>query len=87
MNGFCEKLKKLRENAGLSQKQLADRAGVSQKAISFWETGGREPSWSAVQTLAAALGITCEAFADAPKAKNSARKSESRKHGRAQKGK
>ena len=84
MNGFSTKLKKLREQAGLSQKQLADKAGVSQKAISFWETGDREPSWSAVQALARALGVTCEAFTEAPKASKVAGRPDSRKHGRTQ---
>ena len=59
---FGAKLRLLREQAGLSQKQLADKAGLSQKAVSFWETGEREPGWSAVQALAAALGVDCRAF-------------------------
>jgi transcriptional regulator with XRE-family HTH domain len=59
------KLRELRLAAGLSQKQLAEAAGVAQNAVSQWETGIREPSWSNVRALAAALGVTCQAFAEA----------------------
>ncbi len=62
MDGFGAKLKEFRETAGLSQRQLAAKAALSQKGISQWEAGTREPTWAAVQKLAAALGVTCEAF-------------------------
>jgi transcriptional regulator with XRE-family HTH domain len=61
---FAEKLKDLRESAKLSQVELAERAGVTQRAISGWETGKREPLWSAVQKLATALGVSPEALTD-----------------------
>lgn len=86
MMTFGEKLKAFRQAAGLSQRALAEKAGISQKAVDHYERDAREPGWSAVQALAVALCVTCEAFADAPTAKNLARKSKSRNHGRAPKG-
>jgi transcriptional regulator with XRE-family HTH domain len=65
---FGARLKELRERAGLTQKELADRAGVSQRAVSHWEQGLREPSWSNVLALAGALGVDCRAFQEAPAA-------------------
>ena len=56
------RLKALRTSRGLSQKQLAEAAGLSQNAISQWESGAREPSWSNVLALANALGVTCQEF-------------------------
>ena len=32
-------IKRLREEKGLTQAQLAERIGVSDKAVSKWETG------------------------------------------------
>jgi DNA-binding transcriptional regulator YiaG len=33
----------LREQAGLSQQDVADAIGVTPAAVSYWETGTREP--------------------------------------------
>lgn len=40
---FGEKLMIQRKQAGLTQKELAERAGVSRNSIINWETGKREP--------------------------------------------
>lgn len=45
------KLKKLRENRGLSQSQLATIIGVSQKTVSAWEVGRRNPKPRELQKL------------------------------------
>jgi transcriptional regulator with XRE-family HTH domain len=61
---FAERLRSLREAAGLSQYALAKRSAVSKQALSRLELGEREPNWVTVQRLAAALGVSCEAFLD-----------------------
>src|SRR5579872_1832895 len=43
---FPERLKELRQEKGLTQKELAERAGVSPRAVAKWEQGDREPAWS-----------------------------------------
>ena len=42
--GISENIKLLREQYGLSQKELGQIAGVSDKAVSTWEQGIKEPS-------------------------------------------
>ena len=50
-------LKRLREEAGLSQKALADQSGVPRPTIAHLESGQANPTLSVVLKVAAALGI------------------------------
>ncbi len=59
---FAERLRQLREAAGLTQPQLAERAGMNRFGIAKLEQGVREPTWSTVQALARALGTSSQAF-------------------------
>lgn len=59
---FGERLKELREAAGLSQYALAKKSGVTGQAISKLEKGESEPSWLTVRKLARALGVTVSDF-------------------------
>lgn len=55
---FGEQLRRLREAAGLTQEQLAERAGMSAKGISALERGERQrPYLQTVDALAEALGL------------------------------
>lgn len=59
---FGEVLKRMRKDAGLTQVQLAAAVGVGQNTVSEWEASAYEPRWSEVVRLAAALGVTPDAF-------------------------
>lgn len=63
---FPGRLRELREAVGLTQDQLARAAGVKRGAVARWEAGDREPVWSNVVALAAALGVDCGAFLQEP---------------------
>jgi transcriptional regulator with XRE-family HTH domain len=63
---FGGRLRELREGAGFTRQQLADKAKVSADGISQWERGVREPSWSIVIALSEALGVDCRAFLKPP---------------------
>jgi transcriptional regulator with XRE-family HTH domain len=64
---FGGTLKRLRSEAGLSQKELADKVGLTREHIARLETNDDvKPLWETVQNLAAALGVDCTAFQDAP---------------------
>lgn len=60
---FGQRLKSLREQAGLSPSDLAGRAGLHQSHVYDLENGRRpNPGWDTVQKLAEALGVTPDAF-------------------------
>ncbi len=49
---FCERMKELRTERGVSQVRLAQAVGVSKGIISLWENGLREPTMSKLVALA-----------------------------------
>jgi predicted ATPase/Tfp pilus assembly protein PilF/DNA-binding XRE family transcriptional regulator len=56
---FSHHLRRLREAAGLTQEELAERAGISVKAVSALERGRRQrPYPHTVRALGDALGLT-----------------------------
>ncbi|MEX0385837.1 LexA family protein [Spiribacter onubensis] len=55
---FKDDIRKLREKAGLSQRQLGARIGVSGAAIQRWENGEARPRGERVKDIALALGVT-----------------------------
>ncbi len=59
---FAGRLRELREAAGLTQLQLAEQAGLTEQGLGQIERGRRQPTWETVCRLAAALGVSCEAF-------------------------
>jgi transcriptional regulator with XRE-family HTH domain len=59
---FGARLKHLREQAGLTQLQLADKAGMNQYSVAKLEQDQYSPTWPTVQALAKALGLNCLAF-------------------------
>jgi transcriptional regulator with XRE-family HTH domain len=59
---FGEKLRELREAAGLSERELANRSGVPFGTLHNYGIGIRKPTLAAAVKLATALGVTCEAF-------------------------
>jgi transcriptional regulator with XRE-family HTH domain len=60
------RLRALRVNAGLSQRQLALRAKVSNATISMIEAEKVSPSVSALRQILAALGVSIGDFFSAP---------------------
>jgi transcriptional regulator with XRE-family HTH domain len=67
---FGERLHDLREAAGLSQAQLADKLGIAQRSYSQWECRCVALRHDQLVTLAHTLGISLSELlgeADAPK--------------------
>lgn len=58
------KLKILREERGLTQKELGEKVGVSRQAINAVETGKFEPSIWLAYDLAQFFGTTIEKIFD-----------------------
>lgn len=55
---FAKKLKTLRELAGMSQKDLADKVGISTVMISQYENGKKMPGRDTLKKLAAVFGTS-----------------------------
>ena len=54
------RIKRLREESGYTQAELAEAAGVPVDTLRNWEYDRREPLASAICRLAEALGITSD---------------------------
>lgn len=52
-------IKRIREEKGISQKELAKKMGVSQSAITYWETGKRKLKLETI--IEAARALSCDA--------------------------
>lgn len=57
---FGIRLRELRQERGLSQKQLAEAIGCNQSMISFWETGVNEPTESAIKKAAVFFNVSSD---------------------------
>jgi transcriptional regulator with XRE-family HTH domain len=58
-----ERLKRLREAAGMSQPRLAEASGVPVGTLRQWEQDRRLPSWEGAVALADGLDVTLDELA------------------------
>jgi prephenate dehydratase len=57
---LADRIKQVRQTAGLTQAELADALGVSQPTVNRWETGETEPARTTLEQLAEATGAAPE---------------------------
>ena len=57
---FSERLKTLRKEKKLTQKELAEQIGIKQNSYSDWETGKSEPSFENLIKLADLLEVSLD---------------------------
>ena len=62
---FLEELRKLRQRAGLTQAQLADRIGETQTFVSKCERGERRIDVIELRTICAVCGVGLKEFVSA----------------------
>lgn len=62
--GFNMILKRLRNEKGMTQEELARASGLSVHTVSKLEQKNLDPSFSTVQKLASALDVPLEAFVE-----------------------
>lgn len=65
---FGTRLRELREAAGLTRKELAERAGLKESGIANLEQDRRSPAWETVVALCTALNVSCDEFRKEPTA-------------------
>jgi transcriptional regulator with XRE-family HTH domain len=58
------RLRRLREDRGLTQEELAKRSGISRVYVAFLEAGRQDPRVSIVMRLARALKVKAGALLD-----------------------
>ena len=61
---FGKRLRELRKDKGLTQKQLASLIGVRNSVISFYELGDRIPSPEVIRKLSATLHVSADYLLD-----------------------
>ena len=59
-NVFGQKLKLLRLEYGLSQRELGDKLGYCNQTVSFWETGQREPDLDALVKISSFFDVSVD---------------------------
>lgn len=62
-NKFAERLKELREEKGLSQRQLGKLVGVSDRAIGLWEKKLRIPNLEIASEIARFFNVSIDYLA------------------------
>lgn len=60
MEGFPERLRKLREEKGLLQRELAEKLNLSRVAITHYEQGKRFPEWDTLQKMADLFNVSVD---------------------------
>lgn len=60
MSIFAQRLRELRQEKGLSMKQLAAAIGTTDAAVSNWENDVNEPKISYLRALAAFFSVTSD---------------------------
>src|SRR3954454_16084162 len=63
---FGEIIRRLRQEAGMSQAGLAAAVGINTRQINRYESGEQQPALGVAQRLAFALGVTLDELAGAP---------------------
>ena len=61
---FGTRLKELRNNSGLTQKQLAAQIGVSKSVVSFYERQERTPSPDVLRKFASVFHVSTDYLLD-----------------------
>lgn len=60
MSSFAKRLRELRKNKGVGQKEVGAVIGVSDSSIRKYEAGDRTPTPEAITTLASYFGVTTD---------------------------
>ncbi|WP_422446022.1 helix-turn-helix domain-containing protein [Thermoanaerobacterium sp. DL9XJH110] len=60
MESIGDKIRRLREQKGLTQKQLAELIGTTEASLSRYENNLREPKAEIISRLANALGVSAD---------------------------
>ena len=57
---ICDRIRKIRTDAGESQAIMGERLGVAQRTIAGWETGARQPNLEMLIKMAETYHVTSD---------------------------
>ncbi len=57
LQGFGQRLKRIRQGRALTQQELGDRVGVSQRVVAYYESDDSQPPGALLVELASALDV------------------------------
>lgn len=57
---FNENLKKIRQESGMTQAEVADKIGVAKNTYCNWEKGTREPNIMTIKALAKLFNVSSD---------------------------
>ena len=57
MGDFPNIFRKIREQSGLTQQQLADKLGISRSAVGMYEKGERDPNFETLELIADTFNV------------------------------
>ncbi len=60
MNFFAENLKNLRKEAGLLQRELAEKLNLTKNAVSGWEVGRNQPDFDTLLRICDIFDVTTD---------------------------
>lgn len=60
MTDFCSRLKEIRKNRGLTQKQLAEAINASERGIQNYELNERKPTFDVLVALANYFNVSLD---------------------------
>ncbi len=66
---IADKIKKLREKAGITQAELARQLGITRSGVNSWEMGITVPSTMYIVELALFFGVSTDYLLDMPETK------------------
>jgi transcriptional regulator with XRE-family HTH domain len=62
--GLGNAVRILRERAGLSPEEVAERGGISTSWLRRIESGDHDPSWGSMRRVARGLGVSMEVLSE-----------------------
>lgn len=62
---YADKLKQLRKEKGLTQRQLADEIGLGKSAIGMYESGKRTPEFETLEAICDFFNVNMDVLSDA----------------------
>ena len=66
---IADQIKRLREQSGMTQAELARKLGVTRSGVNAWEMGVTVPSTQYIVELALLFGVSTDYLLDMPSAK------------------